>query len=124
VLRPAWTVLAWVGAVIRIPVVFAARWIGRGLAVLWRGLWPLLAAFGRFLAWTWHLAGVVLFTLLVRPVRLVWNVLVRPVLTALGHAWRMTVSPVARWLRVHAWEPARAAGRSVSRALGLDTRRP
>jgi hypothetical protein len=123
VLRPAWIALVRVVAVIRIPFVFAARWIGRGLAVLWRGVWPLLAAFGRFFASTWHLAGVVLFTLLIRPVRLMWRVLVRPVLGALRRAWQMTVRPAARWLRTQVWEPVLAAGRSVSRALGLDARR-
>ena len=107
-----------------IPVAYAGRWIGRGLAAFWRGLWPLLVAFGRFLAWTWHLAGVVLFYLLIWPLRLLWRAVVRPVLGALRWAWRMTVNPVARWLRTHVWEPARAAGRSVTRALGLDARRP
>jgi hypothetical protein len=124
VLRPAGIALAWVVAIAWIPVAFAARWAGRGLAVLWRGLWPLLAAFGRFLARTWHLAGLVLFHLLVRPARLLWRVLVRPVLGAIRWAWQVTVRPAARWLRVHVWEPARAAGRSVTRALGLDARRP
>ena len=61
VLRPVGIALAWAVSIALIPVVFAARWIGRGLAALWRALWPLLAAFGRFLAWTWHLAGLVLF---------------------------------------------------------------
>jgi hypothetical protein len=124
VLRPAGIALAWVLAIAFVPVAFVARWIGRGLAVLWRGLWPLLAAFGRFLAWTWHQAGLVLFHLLVRPARLLWRVLVRPVLRAVRRAWQVTVRPAARWLRVHVWEPARAAGRSVTRALGLDARRP
>jgi hypothetical protein len=124
VLRPAGIALAWVVAIAFVPVAFVARWIGRGLAALWRGLWPLLAAFGRFLAWTWHLAGLVLFHLLVRPARLLWRVLVRPVLRAVRWAWQVTVRPAARWLRVHVWEPARAAGRSVTRALGLDARRP
>lgn len=124
VLRPAWIAFAWVVTILWIPVAFAARWIGRGLAALWRVLWPLLAAFGRVLAWTWHLAGVVLFYLLIWPLRIVWRGVVRPVLGALRWAWRLTVSPAARWLRRHVWEPARAAGRSVSRALGLDARRP
>jgi hypothetical protein len=123
-LRPVGIALAWVVTIALIPVAFAARWIGRGLAALWRALWPLLAAFGRSLAWIWHQAGLVLFHLLVRPVRFLWRVLVRPVLGALGWAWRVTVRPAARWLRVHVWEPARAAGRSVTRALGLDARRP
>jgi hypothetical protein len=124
VLWPAWIALAWVVAVLWIPVAYVARWIGRGFAALWRGLWPLLAAFARFLAWTWHLAGVVLFYLLIWPLRLLWCVLVRPVLGALRRAWQMTVCPAGRWLRKHVWEPSRAAGRSVSRALGLDARRP
>lgn len=124
VLRPVGIALAWAVSIALIPVVFAARWIGRGLAALWRALWPLLAAFGRFLAWTWHLAGLVLFHALVRPVRFVWRVLVRPVLAALGWAWGVTVRPAARWLRVNVWEPVRATARSVSRALGLDARRP
>lgn len=123
-LRPLGIALAWVLSIALIPVVFAARWVGRGLAALWRALWPLLAVLGRFLAWTWHLAGLVLFHLLVRPVRFLWRVLVRPVLGALRAAWRVTVRPAARWLRVHVWEPTRAAGRSVTRALGLDAGRP
>jgi hypothetical protein len=124
VLRPVGIALAWALSIALIPVVFAGRWIGRGLAALWRALWPLLTAVGRLLAWTWHLAGVVLFHLLVRPVRYLWRLLVRPVLGALAWAWRVSVRPAARWLRGHVWEPARAAGRSVTRALGLDARRP
>lgn len=123
-LRPVGIALAWVVSIALIPVAFAARWLGRGLVALWQALWPLLAAVGRFLAWSWHQAGLVLFHLLVRPVRFLWRVLVRPVLGALAWAWRVTVRPAARWLRVHVWEPARAAGRSVTRALGLDARRP
>jgi hypothetical protein len=85
-------------------------------------LWPLLAAFGRLVAHTWRLAGVILFHLAVWPVRWLWRVLFRPALRALRRAWRATVPPAARWLRGSVWEPARAAGRSVSRAVGLRTR--
>jgi hypothetical protein len=125
VLKPLWTALAWVITMVWVPFAHLARWLVRGLVALWRVvLWPFLAAFGRLVAWTWHLAGVVLFHLLVRPVRFLWRVTVRPVLRAIAYAWRSTVVPAGRWVRVRAWEPARAAGRSVSRALGLDARRP
>jgi hypothetical protein len=125
VLKPLWTVLAWFVRVASFPFVYLARWLVRGLVALWRAvLWPLLAAFGRLVAATWRLAGVVLFHLLVRPVRFLWRVLVRPVLRAVAYVWRVTVVRAARWTRAYVWEPARAAGRSVSRALGLDSRRP
>jgi hypothetical protein len=120
VLRPVGRGVVVVLAILLIPVVYAAEWLGRGIAALWRvALWPLLAAFGRLLARTWWLAGLILFHLLVRPARLLWRVLFRPVLRAVRWAWRATVVPAARWLRGNVWEPARAAGRSVSRALGL-----
>ncbi len=119
-LRPAWIAFVWTLMAIRAPIAYAARWIGRGLVALW----PLLVAAGRLLAYVWRLAGVVLFYLLVWPVRQVWRVLVLPVLRAARHAWRATVTPAARWVRVRVWEPARVAARSVSRALGLDARRP
>jgi hypothetical protein len=125
VLKPLWAAFTWVATIIVVPFVHLARWLGRGLAALWRTvLWPFLAALGWLIVETWRLAGVVLFHLLVRPVRLLWRVLVRPVLRAVAYAWRATVVPAARWARTHVWEPARAAGRSVFRALGLDARRP
>jgi hypothetical protein len=120
VLRPVGQGVVLIVAIILIPVVYVAEWVGKGIAALWRGaLWPLLAAFGRLVAHTWRLAGLILFHLLVRPARLLWRVLFKPVLRAVRWAWRATVVPVARWLRGSVWEPARAAGRSVSRALGL-----
>lgn len=125
VLRPLWAAFAWTVAVIAIPFVFLARWLGRGLATLWRVvLWPALAALGRLVAEAWHLAGIVLFHALVRPVRLLWRVLVTPVLRGIAYAWRVTVVPVARWMRAHVWEPACATARSINRALGLAARRP
>lgn len=125
VLLPLGQGLVWLVSVIVIPLVWAARWLGRGLAALWRTvLWPFLAAFGRLVAYAWHLAGVVLFHLLVRPVRFVWRTVVRPVLRAVAYVWRVTVVRAARWAGVHVWEPARAVTRSVSRALGLAARRP
>jgi hypothetical protein len=118
VLVPLLTALAWV-------VMLVARPTGRLLAALWRVvLWPVLAALGRLLAHAWRLAGLVLFHLLLRPLRFVWRALIRPVLSALGRAWRATAVPAARWFADHVWEPVREAGRSVSRALGLDARRP
>ena len=99
--------------------------LGRGLAALWRTvLWPFLAALGRLVAYAWHLAGVVLFHLPVRPVRFVWRTVVRPVLCAVAYVWRVTVVRAARWAGVHVWEPARAVTRSVSRALGFVLKRP
>jgi hypothetical protein len=125
VLRPLWAGLMRIASVVAIPVAWAARHIARGLAALWRVvLWPLLAASGRLVAYTWRLAGLVLFHLLLRPVRFLWRVLVRPLLRAVAWAWRVTVVWAARWTRAHVWEPARAAARSVSRALGLAARRP
>jgi hypothetical protein len=125
VLKPLWTALAWVAAMVLVPFTYLARWLVRGLVAFWRAvLWPVLAAFGRLIAQTWRLAGLVLFHLLVRPVRFLWRTLVRPVLRAIAYGWRATVVPAARWARAAVWEPARAAGRSVSRALGLDSRRP
>jgi hypothetical protein len=124
-LRPLWAGFVWLVRVVAIPLAWTARWIGRGLAALWRVvLRPLLTALGRLVAYTWRLAGVVLFHLLVRPVRFLWRAVLRPLLRALAHAWRATVVRAARWTRVHVWEPTRAAGRSVSRALGLAARRP
>ncbi len=89
----------------------------------WRTLVrPVLAATGRVIAYCWRLAGTLLFHVLVRPVRWGWRTLVMPVLRTAAAAWRATVVPAARWFRSRVWEPARAAARSVSRALGLDTR--
>jgi hypothetical protein len=123
VVRPIWRGVVRVAVIMLIPLAYAAEWVSRGFAALWRVmLWPLLAAFGRLVAHAWRLAGVVLFHLLVRPARLLWRVLFRPALRALRRAWRATVPPAARWLRGSVWEPARAAGRSVSRALGLRAR--
>lgn len=121
--------IVWLVSAIAVPVTWILRRIGRGLAVLWRVLvqmmlWPVLRAVGRLVVHTWRLAGVVLFHLLVRPVRFLWRVLVTPVLRAVAWAWRVTVVRAARWTRVHVWEPARASARSISRALGLATRRP
>jgi hypothetical protein len=150
VVRPFGKAMAWVAAIVARPLVWVLRWLGRGLAALGRGLaalgrwlgrglvalgrglavlwrtvvWPLLVVFGRLLAASWHLAGVVLFHLLVRPVRFLWRALVRPALRAVRRAWRATVVPMARWTRAHVWEPARVTARSVSRSIGLDTRRP
>ena len=125
VLKPLWTALVWVLTMVLVPFVHLARWLVWGLVALWRAvLWPVLAAFGRLIAQTWRLAGLVLFHLLVRPVRFLWRALVMPVLRAIAYVWRVTVVRAARWARVHVWEPARAAGRSVSSALGLDSRRP
>jgi hypothetical protein len=125
VLKPLWAALAWVLTIVLVPFAHLARWLVRGLVALWRAvLWPVLVAFGRLIAQTWRLAGLVLFHLLVRPVRFLWRVLVRPVLRAIAYVWRVTVVRAARWARVHVWEPARVAGRSISRALGLDSRRP
>jgi hypothetical protein len=113
VLVPLLSGLAWL-------VMLVARPVGRVLAALW----PVLAAFGRLLAHTWRLAGVILHHLLVRPLKFLWRVVLRPVLRAVRRIWRATVVPAARWFRHHVGEPVRAAGRSVSRALGLDARRP
>jgi hypothetical protein len=129
VLRPLLAGLAWLVSAIAVPVAWLARQVGRALAAVWRVvvvtvLWPVLRAVGRLLAHTWRLAGVVLFHLLVRPVRFLWRVLVRPVLHAVAWTWRVTVVRAARWTRVHVWEPARASARSISRALGLTAMRP
>ncbi|MCO6008976.1 hypothetical protein NE236_28780 [Actinoallomurus purpureus] len=123
-LRPIERGLAWCLAIVLLPFAYAAHWIGRGLVALWRAAWPLLAALGRGIAHVWRLAGIVLFHILVRPVRWVWRTFVRPVLRVLAWAWRVTVLRPARWLRVKVLKPAGAAVRSVFRALGLDTRRP
>lgn len=123
-LRPVGRALAWCLAIVLLPFAYAAHWIGRGLAALWRAAWPLLAALGRGVAHLWRLAGVVLFHLLVRPVRWFWRVFLRPVLRALAVVWRVTVLTPARWVRVNVLKPAGAAIRSAFRALGLDTRRP
>jgi hypothetical protein len=118
VVVPLLTGVAWLAALV-------ARPVGRALAALWRVvLWPVLAASGRLVAYAWRLAGVVLHVLLVRPVVFLWRVLFRPVIRAVGWVWRATAVPAARWFRDHVWEPARAAGRSLSRALGLDAWRP
>ncbi len=136
-LRPVVIAIARVLEWVLVPVFFVARWIGRGLAVLWRTvLRPMLAVLGRILlalgrvllvlarvlAEAWHLAGLVLYHVLVRPVAWLWRALVSPVLRAIRRAWRFAVSPVLRWVRTRAWEPARAVARSVSRALGVDSR--
>ncbi|MCO5974726.1 hypothetical protein [Actinoallomurus soli] len=123
-LRPIGRALAWCLTIVLLPFAYAAHWIGRGLAALWRAAWPLLAALGRGIAFLWRLAGIVLFHLLVRPVRWFWRTFLRPVLRALAWAWRVTVLTPARWVRVNVLKPAGAAVRSVFRALGLDTRRP
>jgi hypothetical protein len=130
VLRPVVIAIARVLDWILTPLYFAGRWIGRGLAVLWRNVFrPMLAALGRgllalsrVLVRAWRLAGLVLYHVLVRPVAWLWRALVRPVLHAVRRAWRFAVSPVLRWLRTRVWEPARAVARSVSRALGVDSR--
>ncbi|MEV5710435.1 hypothetical protein [Actinoallomurus sp. NPDC052274] len=123
-LRPVGRALAWCLAMLLVPVAYAARWIGRGLAALWRAVWPLLAALGRAIAYFWRLAGIVLFHLLVRPVRWIWRTFALPVLRVVAWIWRVTVLTPARWVRVNVLKPAGAAVRSVFRALGLDTRRP
>jgi hypothetical protein len=123
-LRPFGRALAWCLTIALLPLAYAARWIGRGLAALWRAARPLLAALGRGIAYLWRLAGTVLFHLLVRPVRWVWRTFLRPVLRALAWGWRVTVLTPARWVGVNVLKPAGAAVRSVFRALGLDTRRP
>jgi hypothetical protein len=121
VLVPLLSGLAWLVML----VMLVARPVGRALAALWRAvLWPVLAAFGRLLAYTWRLAGVILYHLLVRPLKFLWRMVLKPVLRAVRQIWRATAVPAARWFRHHVWEPVRAAGRSVSRALGLDARRP
>ncbi|MFB9835127.1 hypothetical protein [Actinoallomurus acaciae] len=118
VLVPLLSGFAWV-------VMLVARPVGRALAALWRAvLWPVLAAFGRLLAHAWRLAGVILHHLLVRPLKFVWRMVLKPVLRAVRQVWRATAVPAARWFRHHVREPVRAAGRSVSRALGLDAWRP
>jgi hypothetical protein len=132
ILAPVAYVAVWLrrgfvalGRVLLWPLGVAAAWLGRGLAALWRAvLRPLLTAVARLVAYAWRLAGRVLFALFVWPARLVWRAVCRPFLRAPRRVWRATVVPAARGLRVHVWEPARAAGRSVSRTLGLDARRP
>lgn len=123
-LRPLGRGLAWCLAILLMPFAYAAHWIGRALVALWRAVRPVLAAIGRGIAYVWRLAGIVLFHILVRPVRWVWRTFVRPVLRALAWAWRVTVLTAARWVRVNVLKPAGAAVRSAFRALGLDTRRP
>ncbi len=118
VLRPFGVSLAWMLVMLLRPFV----WLGRGLAALWGLLWPGLVAFGRLIAYCWRLAGIVLFHVFVRPVVWAWQTLVMPVLRVIAAVWRAVVVPAARWFGSRVWEPARAAARSVSRALGLDTR--
>jgi hypothetical protein len=122
VLRPFGIALGWTLRMLVTPFVYAVRWLALGLAALWRLLVPALVVIGRGIAYCWHLAGLVLFHVFVRPAVWTWRTLVMPVLRAVAAAWRATVVPAARWFGSHVWEPARAAARSVSRALGLDTR--
>lgn len=123
-LRPIGLGLACCVRIVLRSFAYAAAGIGRGLAAVWRAAWPLLAALGRGIAHVWRLAGIVLFHLLVRPVRWVWRTLLLPVFRAVAWVWRVTVLTSARWARVNVLKPAGAAVRSAFRALGLDTRRP
>jgi hypothetical protein len=121
-LRPIGLALAWTIGLLLTPFVYAAEWIGRGLAALWPLVRPGLATLGRAVAAAWRAAGVVLFHLLVRPTVWMWRNLVMPVLRTLRRAWCAAVLPPARWLRAYGWEPARTAVRSARRAVGLDPR--
>ena len=133
--------LGWLLLIILTPFVYVGELIGKGLRAFYRWIRPALAALGRLLAdalsYAWGVAtvvvrfiGRVLYHTLVRPVRWLWRIVIRPVLAAMGFAiawaWRVAVVQPARWAHKNVLRPAtqtvNEVRRTVIRAFGLGTR--
>jgi hypothetical protein len=112
------------------PIAWVVGGVVKGVLAVYRFVRPALAAFGHLLmdalSFGWRVAdavvrfvGLVLYQVIVRPVRWLWRALVRPVLAAVWWAWKLLVVVPVRWVTVSVLRPVGGAARSVLRAMGV-----
>lgn len=112
------------------PIVWVAGGVVKIVLALYRFVRPALAALGHVLmdALSFGLRaagivvrfiGMVLYQVIVRPLRWVWRTLVRPVLAAVRWAGNLLVVGPVRWVTVSVLRPVGGATRSALRAMGF-----
>jgi hypothetical protein len=113
------TPIAWVlGAVVKV-VLALYRFVRPALAAFGHVLMDALS-FGRRAAdVVLRFIGLVLYQVIVRPLRWLWRTLIRPVLAAVRWAWNLLVVRTLRWVTVSVLRPIGGATRSALRAMGV-----